>query len=95
MQKKKLIPFFDSAYQGFASGDLIKDIGAVRYFVEKGFSMLIAQSFAKNMGLYGERVGAIHIVTPDKQSTAKVLSQVKNIIRANYSSPPFSGARIA
>lgn len=53
MQEKKLIPFFDSAYQGFASGDLIKDIASVRYFAEKGFEMFLSQSFAKNMGLYG------------------------------------------
>ena len=66
MQEKKLIPFFDSAYQGFASVDLIKDISPVRYFAERGFQMLLAQSFAKNMGLYGERVGALHLVTSDK-----------------------------
>lgn len=95
MEKKKLIPFFDAAYQGFASGDLIKDVRSIRYFAERGFSMFVAQSFAKNMGLYGERVGALHIVSPDKETTSKVLSQVKNIIRANYSSPPLGGARIA
>jgi aspartate aminotransferase len=53
LQRKKLVPFFDTAYQGFASGDLIKDVSAVRLFAERGFSMFIAQSFAKNMGLYG------------------------------------------
>jgi aspartate aminotransferase len=53
MQKNKLVPFFDSAYQGFASGDLIKDVAAVRYFADRGFEMLVAQSYAKNMGLYG------------------------------------------
>lgn len=53
MEKKKLIPFFDTAYQGFASGDLIKDVSSVRLFAERGFSMLVAQSYAKNMGLYG------------------------------------------
>ena len=57
--------------------------------------MFVAQSYAKNMGLYGERVGALHIVTPDKETSAKVLSQLKLVIRASYSSPPFSGARIA
>ena len=57
--------------------------------------MFVAQSYAKNMGLYGERVGAFHIVTPDKQTSAKVLSQLKLIIRASYSSPPLTGARIA
>ena len=95
MQKKKLIPFFDTAYQGFASGDLIKDCASVRYFAERGFQMFVAQSYAKNMGLYGERVGALHIVTANKETSAKVLSQLKLIIRASYSSPPLNGARIA
>jgi aspartate aminotransferase len=53
LERKKLIPFFDSAYQGFASGDLIKDAASVRLFAERGFSMFVAQSYAKNMGLYG------------------------------------------
>ena len=95
MEKKKLIPFFDTAYQGFASGDLIKDSASVRYFAERNFSMFVAQSYAKNMGLYGERVGALHIVTPNKETSAKVLSQLKLVIRASYSSPPLTGARIA
>jgi aspartate aminotransferase len=62
MKANNLIPFFDSAYQGFASGSLEKDIWPIRYFIGQGFNMLVSQSFAKNMGLYGERVGAIHIV---------------------------------
>jgi aspartate/tyrosine/aromatic aminotransferase len=95
MEKKKLIPFFDSAYQGFASGDIIKDIEPVRYFASKGFDMFVSQSYAKNMGLYGLRTGAIHVVTPDKATASKVLSQLKMIIRGNYSSPPLTGARIA
>jgi aspartate/tyrosine/aromatic aminotransferase len=65
MKKNKLIPFFDSAYQGFASGDLHQDAKAIRYFLNEGFNMFVSQSFAKNMGLYGERVGALHVVTPD------------------------------
>lgn len=95
MQKNKLVPFFDSAYQGFASGDLIKDVAAVRYFADKGFQMLVAQSYAKNMGLYGERVGALNIVTDNKQTSSKTLSQLKWIIRGIYSSPPTHGALIA
>jgi aspartate aminotransferase len=66
MKKNSLIPYFDSAYQGFASGDLDKDAWAIRYYIEQGFQMLISQSFAKNMGLYGERIGALHIVTSNK-----------------------------
>ena len=95
MKKKNLIPYFDSAYQGFASGDLHKDAGAIRYFVNQGFNMFVSQSFAKNMGLYGERVGALHVVTPDKENAGRVLSQLKMVIRANYSSPPVHGARLA
>jgi aspartate/tyrosine/aromatic aminotransferase len=57
--------------------------------------MVIAQSFAKIMGLYGERTGALHFVCKDKSTAAKVLSQVKIIVRTNYSSPPKHGARIA
>lgn len=57
--------------------------------------MFVSQSYAKNMGLYGLRTGAIHVVTSDKTTSAKVLSQLKMIIRGNYSSPPLTGARIA
>jgi aspartate/tyrosine/aromatic aminotransferase len=95
IERKKLVPFFDAAYQGFASGDLIKDVAPVRMFAERGLDMLLSQSYAKNMGLYGERVGALHIVTPNKETSSRVLSQVKMVIRAEYSSPPLGGARIA
>lgn len=54
MKEKQHFPFFDCAYQGFASGDLDRDAWPVRYFVSQGFEMCIAQSFAKNLGLYGE-----------------------------------------
>lgn len=94
-KENKLYPFFDTAYQGFVTGDLDKDGEGLRYFVSQGFEMIIAQSFAKIMGLYGERTGALHIVCKDKDSAARVLSQVKIIIRTNYSSPPTHGARIA
>lgn len=95
IKKKKQIPYFDSAYQGFASGDLINDAKVIRYFADSGFSMFVSQSYAKNMGLYGERVGALHVVTPNKDDAVRVLSQLKMVIRANYSSPPVHGARIA
>lgn len=94
MEKKKLVPYFDSAYQGFASGDIVNDAWAIRHFVERGFNLLVSQSYAKNMGLYGERVGALHVVSSDKETAQKVLSQLKQVIRANYSSPPIHGARI-
>lgn len=69
MKKNNLIPFFDSAYQGFASGNLAKDVWPVRLFTSLGFQMFIAQSFAKSMGLYGERVGALHIILNSKETT--------------------------
>jgi aspartate aminotransferase, cytoplasmic len=90
-----LYPFFDTAYQGFVSGDLNKDGEGLRYFVEQGFEMVIAQSFAKVMGLYGERTGAMHFVCGSADVAKRVLSQVKIIVRCQYSSPPKHGARIA
>lgn len=54
MEEKKLFPLFDSAYQGFASGDLDNDAWAVRYFAERGFEMMGTQSFSKNFGLYSK-----------------------------------------
>jgi aspartate/tyrosine/aromatic aminotransferase len=68
------VPFFDTAYQGFATGDLDNDAYAIRYFNSLGFEMVVAQSMAKNFGLYGERIGAIHIVTPSPDIAARVLS---------------------
>jgi aspartate/tyrosine/aromatic aminotransferase len=95
MKEKKLFPYFDSAYQGSASGDLIRDAFPVRYFVEQGFNILVSQSYAKNMRLYSERIGALHIVTSEKDTAAKVLSQIKMVIIPNYANPPLHGARIA
>lgn len=92
---KFLYPFFDCAYQGFVTGNLDKDGAGLRYFLDQGFEMVISQSFAKTMGLYGERTGALHVVCSDKGVAEKVLSQLKIIVRVNYSSPPAHGARIA
>jgi aspartate aminotransferase len=94
VKEKKLFPLFDSAYQGFASGDLDHDAWAVRYFVESGFELMCCQSFAKNFGLYNERVGNITIVTNDKETLPKVLSQITLLIRGMYSNPPNHGARV-
>lgn len=88
-------PFFDTAYQGFASGDLQKDGYGLRYFAEQGFQMCVAQSFAKIMGLYGERTGCIHFVAKDQKTAQLILGQLKRIVRSAYSSPPIHGARIA
>ncbi|KOS22768.1 Aspartate aminotransferase [Escovopsis weberi] len=87
--------FFDMAYQGFASGDTDKDAFAVRHFVEQGHNIALCQSFAKNMGLYGERVGAFSIVCSDAAEKKRVDSQLKILIRPLYSNPPIHGARIA
>ena len=87
--------FFDMAYQGFASGDIHKDAFAVRHFVAQGHNICLAQSFAKNMGLYGERIGAFSIVCADAAEAKRVDSQVKILVRPLYSNPPIHGARIA
>ncbi|PRD22466.1 UNVERIFIED_CONTAM: Aspartate aminotransferase [Trichonephila clavipes] len=92
---RKLFPFFDMAYQGFASGDCDRDAQAVRMFIEDGHQLALAQSFAKNMGLYGERVGAFTMVADSKDEAARVMSQLKILIRPTYSNPPIHGARIA
>lgn len=94
MKQRNLYPFFDMAYQGFASGDVDKDAFAVRQFLKDGHQLCLAQSFAKNMGLYGERVGAFSIVCGSKEEADRVMSQLKIIIRPMYSNPPINGARI-
>ncbi|XP_053402441.1 aspartate aminotransferase, mitochondrial-like isoform X2 [Mercenaria mercenaria] len=94
IKKRNLYPYFDMAYQGFASGDIDKDAYALRLFIEDGHKPCLAQSFAKNMGLYGERAGAFTIVCSDKDEQARVLSQIKILIRPMYSNPPIHGAHI-
>ncbi|KAL9105938.1 MAG: hypothetical protein Q9227_008962 [Pyrenula ochraceoflavens] len=92
-------PFFDCAYQGFASGDLARDAWAVRYFVSQGFEMCVAQSYAKNFGLYGERAGCFHfIAAPGSQAAdtaTRVASQLAILQRSEISNPPIYGAKIA
>ena len=88
-------PFFDMAYQGFASGDTDKDAYPVRLFIEEGHQIVLAQSFAKNMGLYGERVGAFSVVCASSEEKKRVDSQIKILVRPLYSNPPVHGARIA
>lgn len=94
MKKRNLYPFFDMAYQGFASGSVDKDAQAVRSFLKDGHQIVLAQSFAKNMGLYGERAGAFTVVTGSKEEADRVMSQIKILIRPMYSNPPVHGARI-
>ncbi|KAI1112964.1 aminotransferase [Nemania sp. NC0429] len=87
--------FFDMAYQGFASGDTDKDAFALRHFIEQGHNVILAQSFAKNMGLYGERVGAFSVVGASAEEKKRIDSQIKILVRPLYSNPPIHGARIA
>lgn len=94
VKERKLLPFFDMAYQGFASGDVAKDAYAVRKFLSDGHNICLSQSFSKNMGLYGERAGVFSIICSDKDEAARVLSQVKILIRPMYSNPPLHGSRI-
>ena len=94
IKKRKLLVFIDMAYQGFASGSVEKDAYAVRKFIADGHRMLLSQSFAKNMGVYGQRCGAISIVAEDAETAAAVESQLKIIIRPLYSSPALNAARL-
>lgn len=94
MQERQLFPFFDSAYQGFASGDLEKDAWSIRYFVRRGFELFCSQSFAKNFGLYCERVGNVTVVLKKQDEVAAVKSQFTLLVRGMYSNPPAHGAHI-
>ena len=86
------IPLLDMAYQGFGFG-LDEDAAALRLFVDAGLACLVATSFSKNFSLYGERVGALSVVCEQPQEAQRVLSQLKVMIRANYSNPPTHGAK--
>lgn len=92
-QQKALMPFLDIAYQGFADS-LEEDALAVRLFADSGMAFLVASSFSKSFSLYGERVGALTIATASREEAERVLSQVKRVIRTNYSNPPRHGAAI-
>jgi len=94
IKKKSHFPFFDMAYQGFASGDVEKDSYSLRRFVDGGLKVALAQSFAKNFGLYGQRIGCFSVITDSKSETDAVTSQLKFVARAQYSNPPKHGAHI-
>ncbi|KAL2479783.1 Aspartate aminotransferase 3 [Abeliophyllum distichum] len=94
MRLKGLLPFFDSAYQGFASGSLDAEAASVRMFVADGGECLAAQSYAKNMRLYSEHVGALSIVCKTAEVASRVESQLKLVIRLMYSNLPIHGASI-
>uniref|UniRef100_A0A0R3W9S1 Aspartate aminotransferase, mitochondrial n=1 Tax=Taenia asiatica TaxID=60517 RepID=A0A0R3W9S1_TAEAS len=97
IKERGLIPFFDMAYQGFASGNPDHDAWALRYFVNELHpkTLFLAQSFAKNMGLYGERCGAFTLICESKDEAERCMSQIKILIRPIISNPPLYGARIA
>ncbi|ORY53787.1 PLP-dependent transferase [Rhizoclosmatium globosum] len=94
MKEKDHFPFFDCAYQGFASGDLDKDAWAVRYFVDQGFELLCAQSYAKNFGLYSERAGCLTGVFKDSDTAQRARSQFMALVRCSISNAPGFGAKI-
>eukprot|EP00802_Teleaulax_amphioxeia_P000949 Tamp_00950.p1 GENE.Tamp_00950~~Tamp_00950.p1 ORF type:complete len:343 (-),score=94.29 Tamp_00950:179-1207(-) len=94
-EAKKAIPIFDTAYQGYATGDLDKDAFSVRYFAhERGMELMVTQSYSKNFGLYGERIGALNVVCKDAESAVKIQSQLGLIVRAMVSNPPLHGAQL-
>ena len=88
-----LVPFLDLAYQGFGDG-IDEDGAVVRLFVEAGLDFFVATSFSKSFSLYGERVGALSVVCASKAEAERVLSQLKRVIRTNYSNPPTHGAAV-
>jgi aromatic-amino-acid transaminase len=93
MHAGQLLPFLDFAYQGFGEG-LDPDAAAVRLFADAGVTFFVASSFSKSFSLYGERVGALSIVAADKDEAARILSQLKRVIRTNYSNPPTHGGTV-
>lgn len=94
VKKRNHFPFFDMAYQGFASGDLNKDSYALKKFANEGIKLALAQSYAKNFGLYGERIGCFSVICDSKAEAEAVNSNVKFIARAQYSNPPKYGAHL-
>jgi len=94
MQSRNHLAFFDSAYQGYASGDLAYDAFSVRLFADAGMEMVISQSFSKNLGLYGERAGCATVVCSSQQQRVAVDTQLRGVIRPMYSNPPKHGAYI-
>jgi len=93
VKDRGLVAFVDMAYQGFGSG-LAEDGAVIQKFVAAGIDFFVATSFSKSFSLYGERVGALSVVCADKDEAARVLSQLKIVIRTNYSNPPTHGGKV-
>ena len=93
VKANKLVAFLDMAYQGFAYG-LAEDGAAVQKFVDAGLTFFVSTSFSKSFSLYGERVGALSVLCENKEEAGRVMSQLKIVIRTNYSNPPTHGGAI-
>ena len=93
VKSRELVPFLDMAYQGFGEG-IAEDGAVVQQFVASGLDFFVATSFSKSFSLYGERVGALSIVCASREEAARVQSQIKRVIRTNYSNPPTHGAQV-
>lgn len=95
MKQRQLFPLFDAAYLGLTTGDFDNDAWPIRYFAEQGFELAVCLSFAKMMGLYGERVGALLFLSKSKDEALLLESHFEQLVRAEISSPPAFGAKIA
>jgi aromatic-amino-acid transaminase len=93
VKARKLVPFVDMAYQGFGHG-IAEDGAVIGKFVASAQDFFVATSFSKSFSLYGERVGALSVVCENKHEADRVLSQLKIVIRANYSNPPTHGGQV-
>jgi aromatic-amino-acid transaminase len=93
VKARNLVPFLDLAYQGFGYG-IAEDGAVVGKFVASGQNFFVATSFSKSFSLYGERVGALSVFCQDKEEAGRVLSQLKLVIRTNYSNPPIHGGQV-
>jgi aromatic-amino-acid transaminase len=93
VKAKELTPFLDMAYQGFGYG-ISEDGAVIQKFVAAGLNFFVSTSFSKSFSLYGERVGALSVLCKDKEETGRVLSQLKVVIRTNYSNPPTHGGAV-
>jgi aromatic-amino-acid transaminase len=93
VKARKLVAFLDMAYQGFGDG-IAEDGAVIGRFVQSGIDFFVSTSFSKSFSLYGERVGALSVVCESKEEASRVLSQLKIVIRTNYSNPPTHGAQV-
>src|SRR5690554_770256 len=93
VKERDLVPFLDIAYQGFGEG-IEEDAAVVRMFADHDITMLVSSSFSKSFSLYGERVGALTLICSSSEESERVLSQLKRVIRTNYSNPPTHGGSV-